>query len=195
VAKTVDEYLGAHRDWAHVLEPLSALLRDSGLEETVKWGSPVYVADGVNVVGLGAFKAYAGLWFFHGGLMDDPDQVLVNAQQGKTRGMRQWRFQQDDPIDLKQVQAYVDRAIANARAGKVIKPRAKAAIEIPAELDQALRQDQALAAAFDALTAGRRREYAEFIAGAKMPATRDKRMAKIVPMIAAGHGLNDRYKK
>ena len=64
-----------------------------GLEETVKWGGPVYVADGKNIVGLGAFKSYFALWFFQGALLADQEKVLVNAQEGRTKALRQWRFE------------------------------------------------------------------------------------------------------
>ena len=38
MAKTVDEYLNKHATWSHILQPLCQLLRESGLQETVKWG-------------------------------------------------------------------------------------------------------------------------------------------------------------
>ncbi|MBK7633096.1 MAG: hypothetical protein IPJ13_01585 [Saprospiraceae bacterium] len=44
------------------------------------------------MVGLAAFKSYTGIWFFQGGLLDDKQQFLMNAQEGKTKAMRQWRF-------------------------------------------------------------------------------------------------------
>ena len=59
------------------------------LGETVKWGGPVYTANGRNVVGLAAFKSCFGLWFFDGARLADKDRVLVNAQEGKSKSMRQ----------------------------------------------------------------------------------------------------------
>ncbi len=195
MAKTVEEYLETHAEWSHILQPLRGMLRDSELQETVKWGSPVYALAGRNVVGLGAFKHYAGLWFFDGALLDDADQVLINAQEGKTRGMRQWRFQGDEVINTEQVQAYITQAIDNAKAGKHITAKAKAEIAVPELLAGALATDTQLAAAFADFTASKQREFSEYIAGAKQAATREKRLAKITPMIVRGEGLNDRYRK
>ncbi len=195
MAKTVDEYLEEHAEWSAVLEPLRTLLRDSELDETVKWGAPVYVLGKRNVVGLGAFKAYAGLWFHDGSFLDDPDGVLINAQEGKTRGMRQWRFAENDVPDLERVGAYVEAAIQNAKAGKGIQPRRNAQIETPPILAAALAEDPDFDAAFKALTPGRQREYAEHIGSAKREATQESRLAKARPMILAGTGLNDRYKR
>ncbi len=49
--------------------------------------------------------------------------------------------------------------------------------------------------AFDAMTPGKRREYADHISEAKRTETKTSRLAKILPMIAAGAGLHDKYRK
>ena len=195
MAKTVDEYLSSHADWAPVLGPLHRVLQDSELEETVKWGAPVYTFDGHNVVGLLAFKSYAGLWFFDGALLDDPDGVLVNAQEGKTRGMRQWRFAAGDNVDEARIRHYVRAAIDNAKAGRRIEPKAAAPVELPPLLAETLAADDGLQTAFDRLTPGRQREYARFIAEAKREETRQRRLTKALPMIARGEGLHDRLRR
>ena len=61
-------------------------------------------------------------------------------------------------------------------------------------LHQRLAGDKKAELAFKALTPGRRREYADYVSEAKRAATRTKRIEKILPMIAAGTGLNDKYK-
>jgi hypothetical protein len=48
---------------------------------------------------------------------------------------------------------------------------------------------------FALLSKGRRREYADYIAEAKRDETKEKRLEKILPMIAAGKGLHDKYRK
>ncbi len=62
------------------------------MKETIKWGAPVYTLDYKNIVGLGAFKSYVGLWFFQGALLNDEKKKLINAQEDKTKALRQWRF-------------------------------------------------------------------------------------------------------
>ena len=44
------------------------------------------------------------------------------------------------------------------------------------------------------MTVGKRREYAEYISSAKREETKEKSLEKILPMIVAGIGLNDRYR-
>jgi uncharacterized protein YdeI (YjbR/CyaY-like superfamily) len=53
---------------------------------------PVYALKGKNVAGFSAFKSWAGIWFFQGVFLKDEKGVLINAQEGTTKGLRQWRF-------------------------------------------------------------------------------------------------------
>ena len=145
------------------------------------------------MAGIGAFKSYAGLWFFNGVFLKDPANVLINAQEGKTKGLRQWRFETIGDIDEKLVRAYIEEAIQNQKDGKEIKPEKKPLI-IPDELKEALASNSQLSEAFDSLSLSCKREYTEHISEAKKPETKQKRLDKIKPMILAKVGLNDKYK-
>jgi bifunctional DNA-binding transcriptional regulator/antitoxin component of YhaV-PrlF toxin-antitoxin module len=59
-------------------------------------------------------------------------------------------------------------------------------VALPAELEAALAADAALRATFDALAFTHRREYAEWVGGAKREETRARRAAKAVEMLRAG---------
>ncbi len=193
-ASTVDEYIVKSPQWAEELMLLRSILLTTELKEEVKWGGPIYTLNGKNVVGIGAFKAYVGLWFHQGVFLKDEAGVLVNAAEGKTKGLRQWRFQSMGEIDPKLVSKYVEEAIENQKAGKEIKPEPKKEVEFAEELAAALKDD-ALRKAFEALTAAAQREYKEYIQAAKRPETRVKRVEKITPLILEGVGLNDKYRK
>lgn len=191
---TVDDYLKKHEKWHDLLSRLRALCLDTELEETIKWGAPVYTLNGKNVVGLGAFKAHAGLWFFQGGFLRDEGQQLVNAQEGKTKALRQWRFTEGEPVNEDLVRSYIVEAIENQAAGKMIKPNTKKPLVIPAELQAALTADAQLAEQFAGFSKGKQREFADYISEAKRDATKQKRLEKIIPMIMSGIGLNDKYR-
>ncbi len=194
MAKTVDDYIAQADRWRDEIARLRAILLDVGLDETVKWGSPCYTLDGRNVVGIGAFKSCFGLWFVQGALLADPAKRLVNAQPGKTRAMRQWRMQSAADIRPRLVRQYASEAAELAARGREIRPRRRPAASLPPELEAALGADNAARTAFDKLTPGRRREFAEFIAGAKRAETRERRVARALPLIREGRGLNDRYR-
>ena len=96
--QTVEEFLAGLDRWQEEVVWLREILLSTRLEEGIKWGAPCYMHRGKNLVGLGAFKSYFGLWFFQGALLPDPHGVLVNAQSGKTKALRQWRFESGEEI-------------------------------------------------------------------------------------------------
>ncbi|NVK85236.1 MAG: YdeI/OmpD-associated family protein [Cytophagia bacterium] len=194
--KTVAAYIDKNSDWKQELLLLKKLVSAHDFKETIKWGFPVYVSSGKNIVGLGSFKSYVGIWFFQGGLLKDKAGKLINAQEGKTEAMRQWRFSSlaeiEEHTDL--IHAYLEEAIANQKAGKEIKAKVGRPLVIPPELQTKLDEDSDLKAAFESLNLTRKRDFAEHIEMAKREETKLARLEKIIPMILAGIGLNDKYK-
>lgn len=193
-SKTVQEYIEDAAGWQAELVTLRKVLQSTKLEETIKWGAPCYMYEGKNVVSIGAFKRYFGLWFFQGALLDDEHQVLVNAQAGKTRAQRQWRMTDVKDIKPRIIKSYINRAIELQRQGIEIKPVRHSRLIIPAVLKQHLNENHKLKKAFEALLPGRRREYANYITEAKRASTKQSRIEKITPMILEGRGLHDRYR-
>lgn len=192
--KTVGVFIEKQSHWKEALVHLRKLLLETDLAETIKWRIPVYTINQKNVVGLSAFKAYVGLWFFQGSFLSDPNNALVNAQDGKTKGMRQLRFSSLEDIDDELIRLYIAEAIQNQKEGKEIKLERKKEVIIPAELHQKLDHDQNLKESFESLTPGKQRHYCEYIESAKQGKTRLSRLDKIIPMINTGIGLNEKYK-
>ena len=193
--KSVDAFFEDLKKWKTESTKLRAIVQSVGMDETLKWSMPVYVAGGKNVVGIFATQTYFGLWFYQGALLSDQDKVLVNAQEGKTKALRQWRMKSIKEIKVRAIKKYILEAIALAESGKEIKPNRNKPIHVPPELDKALSKSKKLRETFDALSKSRRREFAEYIAEAKKAETKRKRIEKIVPMIKASVGLNDKYRK
>ena len=192
--KSVDEYVASAEHWQAELARLREIVASTPLEETVKWGAPCYTHQGKNVVGLGAFKSYVGLWFHQGALLEDSEGVLVNAQEGKTKALRQWRFTSKSQIRARTIKAYIKEAIALVEQGKEIKPDRSKRIVIPDELAGAFRKNNKARAAFDKLSKSCQREYADHVGDAKREETRLRRVEKIIPMILEGKGLHDKYR-
>lgn len=193
--KTVDEFVLDAQFGKEILIALREILRSTELNETVKWGGPVYTVNDKNVIGLGSFKSYAGMWFYQGVFLNDEAKVLINAQEGTTKALRQWRFTSVDEIDDKLVLQYVGEAIQNAKDEKELRPDRDKKLMIPEELQAAFDNDKNLEKAFLAFTPGCQREFAGYVAEAKRVETRETRVQKIIPMILKKRGLNDKYKK
>lgn len=194
--KTPEEYIANNKDWQQSLILLRDILLSTQMTETIKWGVPVYTFEGKNIVGLGAFKSYAGLWFFQGVLLKDNKKKLINAQEGVTKALRQWRFNSVNEIEAesKTIKQYLEEAIQNQKAGKEIKPAKKSPAAIPELLNEAFKKNAKLKKSFDQLTPFKQREYCEYIAEAKRETTKISRLEKIVPMILKKIGLNEKYR-
>jgi uncharacterized protein YdeI (YjbR/CyaY-like superfamily) len=193
--KSIDDYIAKSTQWQDALTKLREVILSTELEETIKWGVPVYTFNGKNIVGIAAFKSYVGIWFYQGVFLTDKQKVLVNAQEGKTKALRQWRFKTGDEIDSDLVKAYILEAINNQKLGKEIKPAKPKKVTIPPELQNALKQNKALQQHFNELSLSCQREYVEYIVEAKREDTKLRRIEKIIPMILEKAGLNDKYKK
>ncbi|GAA4445040.1 YdeI family protein [Ravibacter arvi] len=187
--------MNKHERWKEELNLLRSILEKTGLPVEIKWGAEVFTHQGANVVAYGGFNDFFALWFYQGVYLKDPLGVLINAQEGKTKALRQWRFRSIREVNEKQILAYVAEAVENTEKGLVWKPEKADTLSLPVELEARLNQDQGLSAAFDRLTPYKQREYVEFILEAKRDATRVARLEKITPLILAGTGLHDQYKK
>ena len=193
--KSVDDYLAGAAQWCDELSQLRGLLLAAGLDETIKWGSPCYCYQGQNVVGMSGFKSYFGLWFFLGARLDDSAGVLINAKEGKTRDLRQWRMHSAADIDESLVRRYLAAAMQLVDSGeKPTRVTRRKSVACP-ELTRALAADPQAKSAFMALTPGRRRDWAEHINSAKRASTRAKRLTEAITLIRAGQGPQDRYRR
>ncbi|GAB5399800.1 MAG: YdeI family protein [Aureisphaera sp.] len=193
-AKSIDEYISKHPNWTEEINELRELMAQTEMKEELKWGAPIYTVNGKNIVGIGAFKNHLGIWFHQGVFLKDLKKKLVNAQEGKTKALRQWRLDKGDRIETDILLEYVQEAIENCLAGKEVKPERKKEVSIPPELKDALEKNKDLKTAFEKFTPGKQREYAEYIGAAKREATKLSRLEKITPMILEGIGLNDKYR-
>ena len=199
-ANSVDEFFIKHNDRGEELEKLRSILLKTEMQETLKWGMPTYTLDGKNIVGIASFKNWTCLWFHHGGIMRDEDKVLINAQEGKTKALRQWRFSKLADIKTRQINKYIQEAIENHKNGKRVvldtKPIKKSTkFVMPEILSDALKNDKVLKQQFEKLTAAQKRDYAEYIAEPKREATKTSRLEKALPLIEEKKPLAHLWKK
>lgn len=191
----VTEYILDKNKWTQELKLLRSALQELPLEEDIKWGIPAYLYKGKNIIGMSAFKNYCGLWFHQGIFLKDENKLLINAQEGKTKAMRQWRFNSLKDIDVELVKSYALEAIDNAEKGRVIKPqKKKTPIIIPQQLQNELDSNSLLLEKFDSFSLSKQREYVNYLIEAKRETTKQKRLEKIIPMILKGIGLHDKYR-
>lgn len=179
--------------WTRELGVLRELLLAAGLTEEMKWGSPCYTLDGKNIAMLISLRASCALQFNQGSGLADPDGLLDRAGPNSRYG-RLLRFTSLEEVVARREQAaaFIAEAVRLQREGVRIEvPPAQE--PVPDELAERLEADPELAAAFAALTPGRRRSHILHVGGAKQAETRVRRVEGCVPVILAGKGFNERY--
>ncbi|MDI9341511.1 MAG: YdeI/OmpD-associated family protein [Sediminibacterium sp.] len=180
--------------WAEELELIASIVSKAPLEKSIKWGADVYTYNNKNVVSYGGFKNFFTLWFYNGVFLKDKYKVLINASEGKTISLRQWRFTSKAEINEQKILEYIYEAIEIEKQGLKIKPAKFTPASVPPILSNAFKSDKKLKAAFEKLTPGKQKEYILYLNAPKQEKTQFTRLEKITPMILQGVGLNDKYK-
>lgn len=155
----------------------------------------IYTHQGKNVIGWTGFKNFFALWFNYGVFLQDNDRVLVAATEGKTQYLRQWRLTDLSHFKEKKILAYIQESVQMIDEGKSVTPKKSAPKAPEGMLKNELDNNEELKRAFDQLTPGRQKDYINYIEEAKMEKTKQSRLDKIIPLILAGKGLHDKYKR
>ncbi|MYM86367.1 hypothetical protein GTP91_04135 [Rugamonas sp. FT82W] len=188
----VDAYVGKPGTWQDAFKKLRAIALDCDLAEDFKWGHPCYTLDDQNIVLMHGFKEYCALLFFKGALMQDPKSILIQQTENVQAG-RQIRFTSADEIAkmASTLKSYIREAIKVERSGAQVEFKKTAEFAMPEEFLNRLEESPELQEAFAALTPGRQRGYLLHFSSAKQAKTRESRVAKCVPHILKGKGLDD----
>lgn len=188
----VDSMVGKAKSWQAELKKLRSIAQGFGLTEELKWGWPCYTHEGSNIVLIHSFKEYCALLFFKGALFKDPKKILIQ-QTENVQAARQMRFKSAAEITKLQatIKAYIKEAIAVEKAGLKVSFKKTQEFKMPEEFRMKLDTTPALKKAFEALTPGRQRGYLLHFSSAKQAATREARIAKYIPQILKGEGLDD----
>lgn len=107
----------APQHYQAALNTLREVLTSYDLDEKIKWNMPVYGYGTKNVATLFYAKAYVGVWFTHGALLNDPEGRLTNASPEKTISQRQLRFADPAEVDVELLRGFLEEAIENQRNG------------------------------------------------------------------------------
>jgi uncharacterized protein YdeI (YjbR/CyaY-like superfamily) len=201
----IDAYIAKAAPFAQpILAHLRALVHKACpyVEEGVKWGRPFFVHGGTILCNISAFKAHCsfGFWGAEIGKVLVQDGVVREGGMGSLGKIASLK---DLPPDkkllgyIRQAAALIDSGLGDNRvvvAWRVVKAP-KPPVEVPAEFTAALRRDRKAAATYAAFSPSCQREYAQWIAEAKRPETRDRRIAQAVEWIAEGKQRNWKYQE
>ncbi len=173
-----------------------------GVVEEMKWSRPFFLHGGTILCNISAFKAHCsfGFWGAEIGKVLREDGVLQDGGMGSLGKITSVKELPPDKKLLgyiRQAAALIDAGLGDNRivvARRVVKVP-KPPVEVPAEFTAALRRDRKAAAAYAAFSPSCQREYAQWIADAKRPETRDRRIVQAVEWIAEGKQRNWKYQE
>lgn len=161
--------------------------------ETIKWRMPHFDYKGM-FIGMAAFKQHCSFGFWQeaaralGGSGADTDSM---GQFGRITSLADLP---DETTLIRYVRNAAEIKDSNVRAPAARKPRAKPApLEIPDYLATALKKNNRAQQNFDNFSYSHRKEYLEWITGAKREETRERRLATALGWIAEGKTHNWRY--
>lgn len=196
----VDAYIADKPDFARpILEHLRARIHAvrPDVEETIKWSMPFFTIGGRPFANMAAFKAHAsfGFWGRTALLASEPFKDVA-AKDNDGMGLYGKLVTLADLPDDAALDVQIREAAARVASGERSKRSArspKPEAEVPPALADALAADAAASATFNAFPPSCRREYCEWIAEAKRPETRDKRVAEAIVWLREGKRRNWKY--
>ena len=182
----IDDYIDQAAPFAqpilrHLRELVHSAVPDLG--ETLKWGMPHFTHNGKNLAGFAAFKAHAA-FMIHG----DGRQGEGMGQFGKITALSDLPTGSELTARLLEAR---DRLDSTVRKKVAPKPKAKAEIVVPEDFSAALSAEAR--SFFDELAPSYRREYLEWVTGAKRAETRTKRIAQAAEWLAEEKKMGWKY--
>jgi uncharacterized protein YdeI (YjbR/CyaY-like superfamily) len=198
-AEQIDAYIAKAQPFAQpILETIRARLLKAApeLEQTLKWSMPTFTYKQKILCNMAAFKAHATFGFWHGEMVTGGTGTRMQAMGDLGR--------------ITSVDGLPDAAVFAAWIAKAkqliddgVKPphvegrgkHPRPEIEMVDAFQAALDGYAAAKATWEGFPPGCRREYLEWIAGAKRDETREKRIATTLTQLAEGKKLNWRYEK
>jgi hypothetical protein len=194
----IDAYVAKAAPFARpVLRHLRAIVHAAvpDAEETVKWGFPHFVKDGI-VCSFAAFKGHCAFSLWKGRqLLGDAASRDAMGQFGRITAV------EDLPPRAEIVRLVREAVARNAPGSKPPRPAParprppRPEAKVPADLAAALRKDARARATFDGFPPSARREYVDWIVEAKGADTRARRLAQAVAWMAEGKRRNWKYER
>lgn len=179
------------KKWQDELKLMEAIALECGLKKEIKWRLPCFTLEDSNIAILQPFKEYCAIMFFKGALLKDTKKLLKTP--GTSQAVRQLRFTNLAEVTKSKalIKSYIKEAIKVEKSGEEVKLKKTSDFKVPAEFKKKLDEMPKLKTAFNALTPGRQRAYLYFFSSAKQASTRESRVAKYIPQILKGKGMND----
>ena len=191
----IDAYIGQAAPFARpILKHLRKIVHAGcpAVEETLKWRMPHFDYKGV-ICGMAAFKEHCAFGFWKQSLIFAGDKEKMKEAMGHFGCIKSLSDLPSDKILI----GYVRKAAALNEAGIRVPARGtkkkRAPAKVPNDFAAALQGNARAKQSFQGFSPSGKREYVEWITGAKREETRKNRLATSIKWLAEGKPHNWRY--
>ncbi len=194
----IDAYIAGSADFATpILNHLRSLVHKACPEasETMKWSFPHFEYKGM-MCSMASFKKHCAFGFWKMSLMKDSEKLLDNRVNAMGSFGRITSLE-DLPPD-KTIIAYIKEAMKLNDDGiqaKKGKPLEKKELIVPEYVIGTLKKNKKAQSTFENFSYTNKKEYLEWIEGAKTPETRNKRLSQAIEWMSEGKIRNWKYIK
>jgi uncharacterized protein YdeI (YjbR/CyaY-like superfamily) len=192
----IDAYIAKAADFAKpVLSHLRSLVHKAcpDVEETMKWSFPHFDYKGM-MCSMASFKQHCAFSFWKITLMKDAKKLLDNRANAMGSFGRITSLK-DLPSD-KTILSYIKEAMKlnddDVKPEKA-KPSEKKELIIPNYVIDSLRKNKKALSAFEKFSYTNKKDYLEWITGAKTEKTRNERLIQAIEWMAEGKIRNWKY--
>lgn len=180
----VDAYIEKAATFAQpILTHLRELMHEAcpRATESVKWGMPFFMQQGVILAHMAAFKEHCAFGFWGPEMKKSlaKDGLAASNAMGVLGRITEMKDLPADAALLRYMRLAAELVESGQRTKSIERPRkaAKPEARVPAELQAALKKNKRAAKTFKEFSPSCRREYAEWISEAKRAETRASRVA------------------
>jgi uncharacterized protein YdeI (YjbR/CyaY-like superfamily) len=191
----VDTYIARSADFAKpILTHLRRLVHKTcpDVEETIKWGFPHFLHHGI-LCGMAAFKRHCALIIWQA---EARKSLGAEKSKGAMGHLGKIAELADLPGDAALARSLKQAMKLNA-AGvkrKVIRSPVKKLV-VPSYIKQALKKKSKALATFNRFSPSQRKEYVEWVEGAKREETRAERLKTMLEWLTEGKTRNWKYER
>jgi uncharacterized protein YdeI (YjbR/CyaY-like superfamily) len=168
-----------------------------GVEETMKWSFPHFMYRGM-LCSMASFKAHCAFGFWKERLLADVIEAAAGAgapAMGQFGRITSIEDLPDETILARLVEKAAALNESGVRTPARAKPKGDRRLEVPDYFLGALRRNRKAMTTFEGFSFSNRRDYVEWVTGAKRDGTRRRRLETAVAWLAEGKVRNWKYVK
>ena len=196
--KQIDSYIAKSQDFAKpVLSHLRELVHQAcpDVTETMKWSFPHFDYKGM-MCSMASFRQHCAFSFWKASLMSDTRLLQMAKSETAMGHLGKIKSLKDLPSD-KILLTYVEEAMLLNESGVKLPARTGAVtpkkLIVPNDFKQALAKNKKALATFEAISYSNKKEYVEWVTGAKAGETRSNRLVTSIEWLSDGKIRNWKY--